>query len=683
MQAEPEGYTSDEPELSAEDGPCEDVADEQPCEQAISDAEEIVQSGLRGTPWTGDRIIAHKAQRDGTYKRLLVELDDGCTILQMRQALKRHLKLNISKVTLTMWKDGVDQPELADEEVASTSSQYHVRVRSVSAVPRGLGHGQTRAIGAPSGANPPQSPSAIPGRVERPGLVCATASDGSAPTNYQDALAARVTALEAGQVEILRILRSTQETMLQQIRSAQQVHDSIKPLPQRSDRTDKATARSSSSYGKSAWRQGGGKFHRVQQEAVSQSAASLVSTDLDPRPCDISGELIAHLLSHDRKCALACFQAKTRTQRLRALAAGLSRMGLSDQSRQVTAMAGGKEPRTATQHGGDDRASFRPSASVTQSPDTATTGPSQASDISSRLDVLELWAHSQDAANVMVDADDVGATASRSSSFAHIQEALVQLIDRRVQEAIADSAINMAQLEASHQELNRQPPTSRAPPGLDTTIGWNSSTAVELGPQDVAAGSAMGILHNPSLRQVCGRLFSLEKEMAGWASLLEAWKQDANGRLGSIVSRFDHVDQLLAMHTQAVRQSWAWLLAVVQTVQQHTPLPQAHETHAEVEQRGYDRTEQTSDFHAEMERCGYERAEHDSGRADDGLLSRTPQALPEDVDVRGLEEMDIAPAGEDVDPGAGAAGILDFLMEPVETAPFDGTSTPPQDDWGQ
>eukprot|EP00971_Amphidinium_carterae_P307397 6108942-Amphidinium_carterae.1 len=701
MANEPEGYTTDEIERSVEDEEQIEPTDEHAADSHLPDGQEIVLGNISDTPWTGGkRTVVYKVQRDGSFKRLHAEMPEGSTVLQLRQALKRHLKLNILKVFLTLWQGGDDMPDLDDVEAISSERLYHVRIRNL---PGGALPGQPRAIGAPRGTRPAPHSTAEGERGGRPGssvsaLAACEAPDESiaqgrkranAPTPCLQApqpqpgdgtLEARVSALEAKQAEILRILQSTQEAMLHQLRGAQQTQQPIRPLQPRPVRPAKGASKSSSSYGQPSWRQGGGRFHRVQQEAVSQSAASLVHTDLEARPCNISGELISHLLSTDRKCALACFQAKTKAQRLRALAAGLGRMGLTEQSRQVLVLAGGSTPRA---DGIGGMAGSAASSNANPSTQRGPTGghsarhsksldPSMA-EIISPLDLLEMWAHSQDAANTAADVQDPQDPTLRSSSLTQIHEMLTQLIDRRVQDSIADSAINMAQvihhltdrlnrMEASRPDFGTpQPPLPVAP--------------------DVDLSPTPNLPAEPSTQHLCSRLYSLEKEMAGWASLLESWKTDANSHFRSMATRIDHVDRLMAMQTQAIRQSWAWMLAVVQTVQQQTLFSQEEEERPQADVG----TMRTPAEHLEARRVDLETPT--LGEPIFPTLVLGEAEIPEEVAAPPAERDMEVPAAlirdEEVLPEDTGAGLLGMLYEPLPVAPVVEASENSEDDADQ
>eukprot|EP00971_Amphidinium_carterae_P205931 4086719-Amphidinium_carterae.1 len=346
-------------------------------------------------------------------------------------------------------------------------------------------------------------------------------------------------------------------------------------------------------------------------------------------------------------------------------------MGLTEQSRQVLTLAGGNTPRHTPDRtsGSSGTARAAASSSVNLSSQhvpiggyvarQAQTVDSSTAEIISRLDLLEMWAHSQDAVNVASDTQDPQAPTARSSSLDQIQEMLTQLIDRRVQDSIADSVINMAQvihhlterlnrLEASHPELvSSQPP-------LPAATGPDSSFTPNLPAE-------------PSMQHLCNRLYSLEKEMAGWASLLESWKTDANGHLRSMATRIDHVDRLMAMQTQAIRQSWAWMLAVVQTVQQQSLHAQEDGERPRAEM---DTTHPPVD-HLEVHRTDGEVSA--SGEPILPTLVAGEAELPEEDVGPPVEQGMDGPAAwirdDDVLPEDTGAGLLDMLYEPMPAAP--------------
>eukprot|EP00971_Amphidinium_carterae_P156104 3095112-Amphidinium_carterae.2 len=196
-----------------------------------------------------------------------------------------------------------------------------------------------------------------------------------------------------------------------------------------------------------------------------------------------------------------------------------------------------------------------------------------------------MWAHSQDAAHAVTEAEDPHSETSGPSSFTQIRAMLEELIDKRVQESIVETATNMAQvvqdlsvrltkIENSHRLSHPSPPHSFSP-GVNYAQGVSSGSSSSMHQaRRLATIDEHATAYESELSHVCSRLASLEKEMSGWAGVLGNWKAEANGHLRSLSSRIDHVDQLMAMQTQAIRQTWSWLLAVVQTVQQHTQLPQ-------------------------------------------------------------------------------------------------------------
>eukprot|EP00971_Amphidinium_carterae_P340783 6479260-Amphidinium_carterae.1 len=73
--------------------------------------------------------------------------------------------------------------------------------------------------------------------------------------------------------------------------------------------------------------QGAGRC-RVHSDAVAATAQGMILTDLSSLGLRWEEKLISHVIHHDRKCTLACFQAKTQAQRIEAFIAALLRMGL-------------------------------------------------------------------------------------------------------------------------------------------------------------------------------------------------------------------------------------------------------------------------------------------------------------------------------------------------------------------
>eukprot|EP00971_Amphidinium_carterae_P063145 1249602-Amphidinium_carterae.1 len=89
---------------------------------------------------------------------------------------------------------------------------------------------------------------------------------------------------------------------------------------------------------------GAGKFQKVQHDAVSNSAYDMLIADFKlSGHTTLEPKLVRHVLDHDKKCTLACFQSQSRDQRLRALAAGLKRMGLPEK----VLLVAGRAPATS------------------------------------------------------------------------------------------------------------------------------------------------------------------------------------------------------------------------------------------------------------------------------------------------------------------------------------------------
>eukprot|EP00971_Amphidinium_carterae_P165797 3286271-Amphidinium_carterae.2 len=99
------------------------------------------------------------------------------------------------------------------------------------------------------------------------------------------------------------------------------------------------------------WRQGGGRIQKVQHSATSQSACRLVLEDLGALPAGWNTQQVAQLLERNRKCTLACFQAKGKSQRLRALAAGFQRSGFVEHAQYLLCIVSGEQKQALTTSG--------------------------------------------------------------------------------------------------------------------------------------------------------------------------------------------------------------------------------------------------------------------------------------------------------------------------------------------
>eukprot|EP00971_Amphidinium_carterae_P210574 4178495-Amphidinium_carterae.1 len=86
---------------------------------------------------------------------------------------------------------------------------------------------------------------------------------------------------------------------------------------------------------------GAGRSFRVQQDTVAKNAVAFLWADLECADgLSFSRKFAETVVLRDRKCALATFQASTSTQRLRAFAAALARMGLPDKAQEVLELPG-------------------------------------------------------------------------------------------------------------------------------------------------------------------------------------------------------------------------------------------------------------------------------------------------------------------------------------------------------
>eukprot|EP00971_Amphidinium_carterae_P335407 6471239-Amphidinium_carterae.3 len=86
-------------------------------------------------------------------------------------------------------------------------------------------------------------------------------------------------------------------------------------------------------------RDGGGKYKRVQHEAIAEAALSRMLADLSATPQGllIEHKCVSRILHSDPRAAKAIFQGQTSCQRYEAFAAALARAGLTDFSRGIAA----------------------------------------------------------------------------------------------------------------------------------------------------------------------------------------------------------------------------------------------------------------------------------------------------------------------------------------------------------
>eukprot|EP00971_Amphidinium_carterae_P224707 4457783-Amphidinium_carterae.2 len=294
--------------------------------------------------------------------------------------------------------------------------------------------------------------------------------------------------------------------------------------------------------------QGGGRYHRVQHDAVAGAAQTAIAADLEGTPVKWDERLVSRMLAVDRKCTLACFQAKTRWQRMTALGAGFTRMGLPEYAEQAKAFArdksGGSQDNSAEQivGGGDVASETTARTRVRQRGSAVNLGMDDSEQTQSevgralnmlarRVQAMETWAHAMDS----VTAAD---NAQSARSMVHARELLDVLAKKAIQDA--------------NSELTDE---------IVTQVRHNTARLNGMQMQS-ADQRALGAMRE--------RTVLLEKDMAQWSKLLEEWRAEASMSINSLRDTLAHVNQLLSMHTQAVGQTWGWVASLVRVVQQRS-----------------------------------------------------------------------------------------------------------------
>eukprot|EP00971_Amphidinium_carterae_P340536 6478932-Amphidinium_carterae.2 len=216
---------------------------------------------------------------------------------------------------------------------------------------------------------------------------------------------------------------------------------------------------------------------RVQADAVASNAKVLVTADLKAYQQDWDEKLIGHVMHHDKKCTLACFQAQSRVQRMQALCAALQRMGLMEYAQRLKHQIQSDVGSAALTREGEERPTEPPTiwstALDTDVQDPLIEGGNIAlrqgeqktsshvsSPLISRVEALETWAHALDS----VSCDD---DARSSQSLCRASELIAAVFERTAADLAKDrqdcaveqlkrQALQIEQLTATVQELVEQ-----------------------------------------------------------------------------------------------------------------------------------------------------------------------------------------------------------------------------------
>eukprot|EP00971_Amphidinium_carterae_P191936 3808453-Amphidinium_carterae.1 len=312
-----------------------------------------------------ERIQMLKFKKDGTLRKISLQLGSGSTVLQAIMIIKKFVKLHPTRLQLAPWNGPTEiLPALsADHVVSKEDGPYLIRVTSPgeagakgsirSRTPRPVigarvvsqpaSSSASRPIGAPPqtahapasrpiGACHPREPRGRVIGASSANLVRQTVAPSQHTEDQRDSAnpgiasgstdTAANTPFEAWVIGKLSAIEIQQEQLWTEVRSI------------------RAALASSSAHAGAAiapWRsggardrqfvQGGGRFQKVQHDTVARSSQALFSEDLIALDCLLLNEkLVKHMFFSDKKCALAVFQAKSRKQRFFAVSAALSRM---------------------------------------------------------------------------------------------------------------------------------------------------------------------------------------------------------------------------------------------------------------------------------------------------------------------------------------------------------------------
>eukprot|EP00971_Amphidinium_carterae_P352082 6492416-Amphidinium_carterae.2 len=359
---------------------------------------------------------------------------------------------------------------------------------------------------------------------------------------------------------------------------------------------------------------GAGKSCRVQQDTVAKNALCFVTHDLrGAHTIKVSHTLLKSVLLHDRKCALATFQARSPHQRLRAVAAALTRMGLDDKAEELLAWV--EQIPTVVQQEYAQVVQSSPEqqrgpssdwrqnmmvGQVSQPANESPNGPPQSEqllvpasmlrDITARLAAVEAWAHAFDSQLVRDEGEESRAVFRASELLAALAS---QAVRDAQQSAVADCRTRLDSLEArtplgqSNQAdldylCQRQSKLERDLESYQARVAAEAERAdPELGPAPMAAAASSYVSEEKFLRlvrAVAGNTQKLVRAESMLSALRTQIGNDLPGQPSLPSQRVDpqadgitqqHIMKLLSMHTNAISQTWSWVSANVRVTQQH------------------------------------------------------------------------------------------------------------------
>eukprot|EP00971_Amphidinium_carterae_P325898 6456441-Amphidinium_carterae.2 len=289
---------------------------------------------------------------------------------------------------------------------------------------------------------------------------------------------------------------------------------------------------------------GAGRYQKVQHDTVARSALAIFADDLKLLQFqEIPQLLVDHLFFSDKKCALAVFQAKSRTQRVRAVAAALQRIGMQDlAARLVDAIPEAAVVRRQSSTNGiavpsvaaNDGAASVPSHIVEN---IAVSSEAQLN-ISNRLAALEVWAHSFDSVQVADDSDS-------SCALTRASELVSVLVKQAVRDYFHDNPIPTTASVAEQPHMS-----ARASAGLQVNE----------------------FLLADKIKKVEERLSAMEAKLTAASSVTvfdsPAFASSDGVDNAAAQTRQVQQDQLIKMHTEAISRTWQWTSSVILAMMQ-------------------------------------------------------------------------------------------------------------------
>eukprot|EP00971_Amphidinium_carterae_P169646 3361274-Amphidinium_carterae.1 len=417
--------------------------------------------GAAHRPQVAEVIQMLKATVAGSLRKINFRTVQGTTVAQAILVLK---KLQVASRPHTNSKSYVLRP---------SDSAYLIRIKPSDGTSAPVGRavasnsdsGRARAtpIGARSTASPAQrgsSASSAGPQILRP--VAEAAGDVRASNAFEMWVIRKLTAIELKQEEIF----STLQQLTSQTRSdvavatGRIVHGGCCSLLR-----GRCVALLDLTTIHQLWPEmvaGAGRFQKVQLDTVARCAHATFLQDLKASQTTfLPARLIEHLLLNDKKCALAVFQAKSRAQRLRAVAAALRRIGMTDMAttllelqhipdthRELSPPADERRAKPSVQQATTTGASLDPAESflreqLTQQPQNVPVAspPLSIALLADRIAAIETWAHSLDCID--------GASANLSG--ARVKEYLEQMV-HHVCSARLDISHEVKQAQRAMQE---------------------------------------------------------------------------------------------------------------------------------------------------------------------------------------------------------------------------------------